>query len=395
MKENQPYLNSSNNIWQIRNPMRVLNHPDIVQRKVISNNESTIGLLEFHPTDMCDLSCFYCTYQQKKKETFPFSQLDRLKVLSPRAIVITGGGEPTEYQSGKKSFVDLILKLREIFPKTIIGLTTNGQHLPSGNWQQHISWIRISIDALDDSTFLVKKGGSLKQTLNNLSLYIESPIAQIGIGFVFSRFNILQVTAFIEKTVDYVLKKCGPKGLNKLNFQFRPACMIESCHCPSTNYQKRGLLMVPDEQEWWKSLVDKQRDLLFGNLTYFPWWQKFIKQRVNLNHNEFFNYITTKPIFRNCYLSLIRILVKSDGSVYPCVMKASNGNKAFVNILKDQNYKNKLISSQRKYYSLKQNLCVGSNVCCRIDGYKNELIEKAIDEATPFAKPSTNSDYFF
>ena len=48
-----------------------------------------------------------------------FDKMDKLKAFDPRAIVVSGGGEPVYYNDGKYKFNNVIHKLREMFPKDL------------------------------------------------------------------------------------------------------------------------------------------------------------------------------------------------------------------------------------------------------------------------------------
>lgn len=73
--------------------------------------------MEFHPYDKCPLSCLFCTYHKDKSDVFGYENLEKLKIFNPRAIVISGGGEPVYYKDGKYKFDDLIKKLEKCFQK--------------------------------------------------------------------------------------------------------------------------------------------------------------------------------------------------------------------------------------------------------------------------------------
>ena len=100
----------SKDVENLRKHERVLNHIDIIKNKLSSNtdNKIKVGLLEFHPYDCCPLSCLYCTYHRDKSAVYPFDKMDKLKVFDPRAIVVSGGGEPVYYNDGKYKFNDVI-----------------------------------------------------------------------------------------------------------------------------------------------------------------------------------------------------------------------------------------------------------------------------------------------
>jgi MoaA/NifB/PqqE/SkfB family radical SAM enzyme len=382
-------------VTRMRNPKRVLNHLDLVRDKRVEIQQPKIGLLEFHPCNKCSISCFYCTYRRSGSEVFPFLQLDKLSVLSPRAIVITGGGEVTEYVSGNYTFNDLILRIREIFPGAALGVTTNGQQVPGGDWQRYVSWLRVSIDAADSRTFLVMKGASLEKTLNNLCEYINGPIARIGAGFVFNRFNISEASDFLNKVINHVLLHCGPEGVHKLNFQYRPTCLIESCRCPSSNYLDRGLMMVPDKQSWWNECLSDQKKRIYSTIKGQHWYSRFLEHRTNLNSVTLFDYNNTVPVFRNCYLSLIRAVLRPNGDVYPCVMRASNFSQPIANLFSDNDAAGDLISGQKKYFSMNPAYCGSYKECCRIDGHKNTIIEEALDSQARAGKGQEPIDWFF
>ena len=62
------------------------------------------GLLEFHITDTCDLNCIECHYRSKSLATFPFDHIETfITTLNPKAITITGGGEPNVYHNNNKT----------------------------------------------------------------------------------------------------------------------------------------------------------------------------------------------------------------------------------------------------------------------------------------------------
>ena len=162
----------SKDVEDLRKHDRVLNHADIINDKLKMKKEKMIkvGLLEFHPYDCCPLSCLYCTYHRDKSAVFPYDEIEKLKIFDPRAIVVSGGGEPVYYNYGKYRFNDVIMKLRKMFPQARIGVTSNGQYLPEGEWQKEVEWIRISLDTDNEKTFKKIKDGSLENSLKTSNL---------------------------------------------------------------------------------------------------------------------------------------------------------------------------------------------------------------------------------
>jgi MoaA/NifB/PqqE/SkfB family radical SAM enzyme len=196
---------------QLRNINRILNHRNLIERKRQAYIEhgfiEEVGVVELHPTDKCDLQCIYCTYgKQKTVDTttdFPFEMLSNVIQLKPKAIVIAGGGEPLFYNYKNKTFEDIIYFFKQSAPEIKLGLITNGTHTPAQTCLKEFEWVRVSLDALDKDNFSILKGGIFEKRLESIINYTLSPIKHIGIGFIFNRFNILQIPQFIKEIVDY------------------------------------------------------------------------------------------------------------------------------------------------------------------------------------------------
>lgn len=130
-----------------------------------------------------------------------------------------------------------------------------------------------------------------------------------------------------------VFNKAGQSVRNNLNLQFRPTCRIESCKCPSPIYKDDSTIMVYDKTSTeWGDTVKKMIDEIGANSN--KGFQKFIKNNTNLNQdtsikhnnsNPLFHYNNHQPLkFDKCYISLARTIVRANGDMYPCVIKASN-----------------------------------------------------------------------
>ena len=184
-------------IETLRSNRRILNHLDIIKEK-IQKKVFDIGLLEFHPSDRCPLECMYCTYSNSKSAIFPFDGLEKLSIFNPRAIVISGGGEPLYYNYKGKNFIDLIDKIRCIFPKAQMGLISNGQFIEKGDWVNTFDWVRISVDTSKDSTFKMIKDGDLQKSLDTIGFLLNQNVKHVGIGYVYSRLNINEVYDFLK-----------------------------------------------------------------------------------------------------------------------------------------------------------------------------------------------------
>ena len=384
----------SKDVENLRKHERVLNHMDIIKDKLKlkTDNKVKVGLLEFHPYDCCPLSCLYCTYHRDKSAVYPYEEMEKLKIFDPRAIVVSGGGEPVYYNYGKYRFNDVIMKLREIFPNAKIGVTSNGQYMPEGDWQKEVEWIRISLDTDNEKTFKKIKDGSLEKSIETLKELIKGPIKYVGAGFVYSRFNIDEVYGFLKKLYKEVYLTLKDQGAEKLNIQFRPTCMISSCHCPSESYLSTGQLMVPDNKDWWNESVEKERELIFNDED--KEFKKFVLNHANIDEKKLFVVNNKEPKFGKCWLSLIRALVRANGDIFPCVMRACNNAKPIENILTCDNPEN-IYLGQLLYHNLKKDYCSGCDACCRIDGQKNVILDGILGKKDEENNINTAIDYFF
>ena len=385
-------------IAKLRNKYRILNHMDLMFKKINSYKHkkliNKIGVIEFHPSDVCDLNCFCCTYRwavkskSKEGKIFPSSSLSKILELDPKAMVIVGGGEPVLYKEGNKTFKDLVSYFVRNKPEMRIGLATNGATIPKGDWMKHISWVRISMDAANENTFIMLKDGNYNKRMQNILEYLKSPIKYVGVGFLYSRFNFDEVSDVIKNICDYVSYNFSDQYPQKLNIQFRPTCPIESCECPSPFYKDNQLLVTPDLEPWWGKKV-KEVKMKLSELKKDKKMEYFIDNNTNVSDFLVKNKKRKPPCFHKCYTSLIRWIIRPNGDVYPCVMKASNRGAKIGNILKDS--LDTLSANAFRFYNLEIGYCNGPDECCRFAGGLNKIVEKNLYKT----KYKLTSDPFF
>ena len=380
-------------IERLRDNERILNHLDIMSKKE-QGKYMPIGLLEFHPYDRCPLSCLFCTYHSEKSSVYKYKELEKLKIFNPRAIVISGGGEPVFYNDGKYIFDDLVRELRRMFPIAQMGLTTNGQVFPPGTWHKEFDWVRVSVDTDNEKTFKIIKDGELSKSIDTLRHLLKLSIKHVGVGFVYSRFNVSEIYGFLRMLYEDVYLKEGLENRDKLNIQFRPTCMIESCGCPSENYRITGQLMVPDKREWWKESVEIERKKILEDDHEFI---SFVFNYSNLNKFTLFDCNNSTPTFEKCWTSLARVIVRANGDMFPCVMRACNDAKPLGNILETTNI-DEVYYNQMLYHNLINGYCGGDRSCCRIDGQKNSIVDNYVKHngfQNIYMDENSNINYFF
>ena len=190
-----------------------------------------VAQVEFHPCDVCNEACLGCTYGhddpalKPPRINFPLESLGRLAEFQPRAMVVTGGGEPLLYRdrTTATTFPGLMDALVGILPGCQFGLISNGTLYPSGDWPDRFRWIRFSVDASSPDTYLRQRGRPFfNRVCENLTrLFRESSVPRIGVGFVFSSGNIHEAVDSARFFFDLIRTEC-PTELSRLNIQYRP-----------------------------------------------------------------------------------------------------------------------------------------------------------------------------
>ena len=158
---------------------------------------ATIRHMEFHPSDVCNLTCCGCTYghddprRKPPPVQFPFREIQKIAQMKPRSIVIIGGGEPTLYRDGDRRFQEMVEEVCKTNPGIALALVTNGTTIPPGEWPNSFNWIRLSLDAATAETYTAFRGKPMFDTvIRNFLRYLDYDINYVGISFLFARSNI-------------------------------------------------------------------------------------------------------------------------------------------------------------------------------------------------------------
>ncbi|MEZ4300966.1 MAG: radical SAM protein [Polyangiaceae bacterium] len=387
---------------QLRNRLRVLGHLDLARatlEQISSAAEPTeprpVALVELHATDACDLDCVFCTYQDRDTTSFPYDALDRIVPLQPRAVVIAGGGEPTLYRSGERTFSDLVLRLAELLPQAKLGLVSNGVLYPGDEAARRLAWARVSLDAATQQVHSLTKRDrqpTFVRRVDNVLAYLAAGVPHVGVGFVYHRYNFHEAAETVFLVHDEVTRRM--KGfLERVNLQFRPTCGIESCECPSENYSaEKDRLLTPDLTPSWADERRRQTALLTERMDRDPGFRSFVETQTNFLSREVHEPVPKVGAFHQCTLALLRVLLRADGTMYPCVMKASQRHAPVANLLVDNAAQ--ILAGMRRYFELREGACRGQRDCCNIDGVKNVYLEEALEGALS-GLPVPDSDPFF
>lgn len=154
----------------------------------------------------CNLACGYCHATAEKKQQAPFSSVIPLKptfewlieneYLSPKSVVMWGGGEPTI----NKEFENLLAFLAD--HGAISQVYTNGTILSDvllKNMRSNKASIMISLGAGTKTTYKIIKGKNLfDQVIHNIEKYAEANNFNIILKMILCRENKNEVDAFLN-----------------------------------------------------------------------------------------------------------------------------------------------------------------------------------------------------
>jgi len=130
------YTSTGAKFWKHQNQM--FNYKNKSGNSIISTHIS--------PTGLCNLNCSYCSVKKRKTQNVIElnvikDYIDKLITRGLKAVIITGGGEPTLYAQ----FNELVSWLK-YDKKLNVGLITNGTLTDRIEDWKVFSWVRISIN---------------------------------------------------------------------------------------------------------------------------------------------------------------------------------------------------------------------------------------------------------
>ncbi|MCA9179638.1 MAG: radical SAM protein [Planctomycetales bacterium] len=289
---------------------------------------ATITHAEFHPTDVCNLSCVECSYGHDDPELKPppiqflFHAIDRISQFRPRSIVIIGGGEPTLYKNSGRSFGDVIEELVRTNPGVSLAVVTNGTHRPPGDWVRHIKWIRLSLDASTPETYDSFRGQALfDRVLQNLIRYLETDIPQVGVSFLFAKQNVKEY-ADVARLVFDLVQKHNPEAIARVNIQYRPLrrdpyryseAFEEAVSSSDIERAVQEVRALADSSEQMHSFLRNQTNVtaILGGNSHPP------------------------HTFARCYYSQVFHIFRANGDLRPCFIRVHEPEFILGNILRD------------------------------------------------------------
>lgn len=342
------------------------------------------GLLEFHITDVCDLQCVDCHYVNKSNATIPYEEIeDYIIHLRPRAITITGGGEPNVYHSGENTLNEVVNLINTIDSDVQIGLINNNTAIPDGEWLRHIAWQRTSVDAASRASYqLIKGRDKYEDCIKNVYGLLASPIPFVGIGFLYRKENVGELFDFLMDW--YERYKLMPRVQKvKFNIQFRPI---------SPAIEDAVLFADPSLDKRMDRAVTRVKEAAAADSDF----GSFLENVTNFYgiSNVSGSYFTHRPqSFKRCHNALLHRVLRSNGDEYPDFLLCNFKNRSMGNVLtaKDRQMERVRIGLNSVYYHLcLDTYCNGAH--CR-QGWVSSRIE-AYDKNPDKTLNLTESKFF-
>jgi MoaA/NifB/PqqE/SkfB family radical SAM enzyme len=289
---------------------------------------ASISHMEFHPSDVCNLTCLGCTYGHDNSDLkphpiqFPWDQIKNINKLKPKSMVIIGGGEPTLYRDRKYGFQEMVEEIISSNLGIKLALVTNGIFIPAGDWPKWFSWIRVSLDAATYQTYTNIRGKNMfDKVVKNYLTYLKTNVPYVGISFLFSKSNIHEY-AKVAQIIYQLVEKEQPHSMHKANIQYRPL------RRDPWQFQKKfeEAISFNDIQ----NTVEEIREL--ANVSHHV--RDFLRNQTNITAVLGGNRYPHHDFLR-CYYSQVFKIVRANGELRPCFIRVFEPDFVLGNILSD------------------------------------------------------------
>lgn len=288
------------------------------------------------PTNICCHSCRYCAYgkdnlhifgKNKFKRSFiPKNKMleiiDDLAKMRTRAVTFSGGGEPFLYPY----FVETVKKL--IASGIKFASLTNGSLL-SGEiaclFSKHGSWIRVSMDGWDDSSYSYYrkvKQGEYSKIISNMNNFKKlKGGCYLGVSLIVDKKN--------AKHVYEILKKLKSIGVDSVKIS---PCLVNDCSCDNNGYHRPFFALV-------KKQIEKANKYLAGK-----------------NFEIFNAYVELDEKFKKeyswCPSLQILPIIGADLNVYACPDKAYNFKNGMIGTIKNKSFRDFWFSDKDNFFKI-------------------------------------------
>jgi MoaA/NifB/PqqE/SkfB family radical SAM enzyme len=183
-------------------PLKFMHYPDRLEA-LRKNRLSAPVHVRIKPINRCNHKCWYCAYRSDdlklgedmdEQDTIPPEKMaeivEDLIAMKVEAVTFSGGGEPLLY----KSLPATIERLAEGGVR--VATLTNGANLKgrmADALAAHATWVRVSVDAWDDDSYMKSRGarqGEFSSLLDNLRAFAAlRSRCVLGVSLIIGREN--------------------------------------------------------------------------------------------------------------------------------------------------------------------------------------------------------------
>ncbi|PIZ72686.1 MAG: radical SAM protein [Candidatus Portnoybacteria bacterium CG_4_10_14_0_2_um_filter_44_20] len=211
---------------------KILNHPDKI-KNWLDGKDKTLVSVEIDMTNACNSNCPGCVGGRINNQSIPFAaakkHIDQLKKLEARALIFTGGGEPTMNPDTNK--VVKYAKKQGLD----VGFITNGISLTDETIDtilKNCVWCRVSLDAGSLEIYKLVHGLDeriFRQVIENIKRLVKrkkelKSSCTVGVGYLTGKNTVKGMEDFARLAgslgVDYAQYRPFHKDFTDISKEF-------------------------------------------------------------------------------------------------------------------------------------------------------------------------------
>jgi MoaA/NifB/PqqE/SkfB family radical SAM enzyme len=214
--------------------------------------------IRIKPINHCNHHCWYCAYRtddlklgedMDEKDVIPrdkmFEIVGDIVSMGVKAVTFSGGGEPLLY----KPLPEVIDRLAAGGVR--VATLTNGSNLKGRVAEalaRHATWVRVSIDAWDDESYVKSRGakpGEFSRLMDNMKAFVATGTkCVLGVSFITGKDNYHRLhevcSRFKEIGVNHVKLSAAVVGNsvdenNRYHHEFATGARAEIDRCQALN----------------------------------------------------------------------------------------------------------------------------------------------------------------
>lgn len=198
------------------------------------NEHNTIISTHISPEGRCNLKCSYCSVANRKVNyRISLERIQKyiidLKTRGLKAVIITGGGEPTLYPQ-----INELIRWIKLDQQLSVAMITNGTqtHRIHNDVWNLLSWVRVSINTFKDYKNVIK-----------LPYHLVSNNCIVGCSFVITSYDDIKLL----QDVAQVATNCGSQYIRVL-----PNCLLNENSLLDFHKQLEEALIQLNDQRFFR-----------------------------------------------------------------------------------------------------------------------------------------------